>query len=432
MTDAALYERRLERERAARKAAERLLEEKSLEVYEANQKLKRSLERTERREALIKNVLDNVIDGVITLDRQGAIRVFSLSATRIFGVSAQEANGKPIAAFLPAFDIQHATSLFAGLVLRNEFNELSLGGFETSGVRADGEEFPVEAAATQFDFAETRTIVLSVRDLTRQKEEQAERQNLEGQLRHLQKMESLGTLAGGVAHEFNNMLVPIITLTEMSRDDLEEESQAHENLGHVLDAAARARSLIAKVLSFSRKKDANIEPVDIADVLADAGSLLRSTLPSTTTLDVAATQQEMTVLGDRTELGQILMNLVGNASAALDGCEGTVRVRADVVDVKIGSRFYRLGAKSDHYVRVVVADTGSGMDEKTVARIFDPFFTTKAVGQGTGLGLSVVHAIVERSRGLIDVTSTVGQGTEFTILLPVLDQTDETERLKSA
>jgi two-component system, cell cycle sensor histidine kinase and response regulator CckA len=126
------------------------------------------------------------------------------------------------------------------------------------------------------------------------------------------------------------------------------------------------------------------------------------------------------------------MNLVGNASAALDGCEGTVRVRADVVDVKIGSRFYRLGAKSAHYVRVVVADTGSGMDEKTVARIFDPFFTTKAVGQGTGLGLSVVHAIVERSRGLIDVTSTVGQGTEFTILLPVLDQTDETELLKSA
>lgn len=432
MTDAALYERRLDRERAARKAAERLLEEKSLEVYQANQKLKHSLERTERREALIKSVLDNVIDGVITLDRQGNIRVFSQSATRIFGISARDVAGQTITTLIPAFDLRQTNSLFAGLVLRNEFNELSLGGFETIGVRADGEEFALEAAVTQFDFADTRTVVLSVRDMTRQKQELAERQNLEGQLRHLQKMESLGTLAGGVAHEFNNMLVPIITLTEMSRDDLDAESQAHENLGHVLDAAGRARSLIAKVLSFSRKKDTTIEPVSIEDVFGDAGSLLNSTLPATTTLEFKKSQRALSVLGDRTELGQIVLNLVGNASAALEGSEGTVRVGAEVVDVKIGSRYYRQGAKSGRYVRLAVADTGCGMDEQTISRIFDPFFTTKAVGQGTGLGLSVVHAIVERSKGLIDVSSTVGQGTEIVVLLPALDQEDESERLMSA
>jgi two-component system cell cycle sensor histidine kinase/response regulator CckA len=425
MTDEALLLRRLDRERRAREQAERLLEEKSLALFESNRRLTKSLERVERREALLKSVLDSVLDGVITLDGTGQVRVFSESARRIFGVAPDDVVGTSIRALIPVFDLDDPESPFTAMVKHGEFNELAMGGYQTVAVRGDGETFPAETAVTQFTHVDTRTLVVTIRDISRQQQEFEIRKDLEAQLRHLQKMESLGTLAGGVAHEFNNMLVPIITLTELSREDLPEDSFGYENLGHVLDAAARARSLVAKVLTFSRKNDPYIEEVEFTEVLAASASLLKNTIPSTTVLDMQIPAPGLIILGDRTELEQIVLNLVGNASAALGGDEGRVEVVAATCEVRIGSCEQRRGLRPGTYIRLAVKDDGCGMDQETAARIFDPFFTTKSVGQGTGLGLAIVHAIIERCQGLIDLETAPNEGTTFTIYLPAFTQSDD-------
>ncbi len=418
MSEADLLRRRLDRERRARAEAERLLEEKSLELYEAKTEVEKSLERVQRREALIKSVLDNVLDGVITFDANGTIRVFSGAASRIFGLHPDEVVGGPIGTLIPEFDLADKASPFAAVVNGNEFNELALGGYETTAIRKDGEEFAAEAAVTQFNLMGVQTIVVTVRDVSRQKHDSAVRHELESQLRHLQKMESLGTLAGGVAHEFNNMLVPIITLTELTQEELDEGSLEHENLGHVLGAAARARSLIAKVLTFSRKNDPSIEEVRLSDVVQTSASLLENTIPSTTRLDIEVPRPEMIIHGDRTELEQIILNLVGNGSAALNGEEGWVKLSFETHFVRNRSRENRMGLPEGEFILLTVEDNGSGMDDETADRIFDPFFTTKSVGQGTGLGLAIVHSIVERSQGLIDLRTAPGEGTTFRIFLP--------------
>jgi len=433
MSDINLLERRLAREKRARLEAERLLEAKSLELFEAKSKTEKTLERVERREALIKSVLDNVLDGVITLDGNGAIRVFSASASRIFGLAPERAVGQPIRTLIPEFDPDDAESRFAATVHDDEFNELSLGGYETVAQRADGEEFAAETAVTHFNLMGTKTIVVTIRDVSQHKRETAARGELESQLRHLQKMESLGTLAGGVAHEFNNMLVPIITLTELSREDMEEGTLGHENLGHVLDAAARARSLIAKVLTFSRKNEPSVEEIKLSDVVQTSASLLENTIPSTTQMKIEVPPPEMVIRGDRTELEQIILNLVGNGSAALNGEEGWVSLSFETCEVRAPSRENRMGLRAGRYIRLVVEDNGCGMDEETAARIFDPFFTTKAVGSGTGLGLAIVHSIVERAQGLIDLETAPDNGTTFKIYLPAFeDAEEETESSQDA
>jgi PAS domain S-box-containing protein len=244
----------------------------------------------------------------------------------------------------------------------------------------------------------------TARDVTHQIEAEAQRRELEEQLHHLQKLEALGQLAGGVAHELNNALVPVLGMTKVVMGHLPTESRDRALLGTVVQGAQRARELVNQILAFSRKEAPQRRPTALAGVVGEAMKMLRASLPSTIRLR-AECQVLPTILGDPDRLHQVIINLVTNAAQAIGVASGQITVT-----------LHQAGEQS---VRLSIADTGCGIDPAIQHRIFEPFFTTKEVGKGTGLGLSVVHGIINSHGGTIAVVSNPGEGTRFDITLPL-------------
>jgi signal transduction histidine kinase len=249
-------------------------------------------------------------------------------------------------------------------------------------------------------------------DITAVKRAEQERLALESQLHHAQRLESLGTLAGDIAHDLNNTLVPIRALAKTTMRRLEDGSREHANLALILQASERASALVRQILEFGRKEAPTREAVDLAALLRSSTQMLGATLPATIRI-VEAIDAAPPVIGDPGLLHQVIVNLVVNAAHAIGDRYGAITVALGTI-----TEAARDAALGHPLVRLSVSDTGCGMDEATRRRIFEPFFTTKSVGEGTGLGLAVVHGIVLSHGGRIDVTSAPGAGTRIDILLP--------------
>ena len=234
-----------------------------------------------------------------------------------------------------------------------------------------------------------------------------------------QKMEALGTLAGGIAHEFNNYLAAIRGYTELASADLESTSETRKYLDEVLATSDKAKELIDKILKFGRKTEPTMEVVDIADVVAESLSLIRAAVPANVELESRIDPFAGAVRAATNQLHQVMLNLASNSVDAMRGPGGTVRVEVDRVRVDEDLAAELQLAASGYCARIAVTDNGPGMDEKTLARMYDPFFTTKDVGLGTGLGLSIVHSILAAHQAGTRVTSKVNAGTAFEIFLPV-------------
>ena len=248
---------------------------------------------------------------------------------------------------------------------------------------------------------------------------EADRRHLEDQVRHHERLRSLGTLAGGVAHEFNNVLQPMVLYLELALEDLPADSPVAENLVRVQDLANRAKGLSRQILTFSRHdSDARFVTEDLAPVMEEAVAMIRALLPATVDLRLDIDPECNPVKCAPEQIKQLLVNLCNNASRALSGDAGYITVSLGEVEVteQVASRHANL-AGGQHVV-IEVRDNGMGMDAATQERIFEPFFTTQEVGEGTGLGLSVVHGIVKRHDGEIVVESEPGKGTQFRIFLP--------------
>ena len=243
---------------------------------------------------------------------------------------------------------------------------------------------------------------------------------MEEQLGQAQKMEALGTLAGGIAHDFNNILNAISGYTELARMELKENPRVREHLGAVLEASGRATDLVRQILTFSRQEKVARRPVQLRSVVAESLKLLRATIPATIEFDTDLATDAPVVLADATQIHQIMMNLGTNAWYAMKDRIGRLQVRLEkcVVDAAPIAAQPRLGPGV--YARITVGDTGSGMDAATLRRIFEPFFTTKPPGEGTGLGMAVVHGIIASHDGVITVRSQPGEGTVFDLYFPAL------------
>jgi PAS domain S-box-containing protein len=251
------------------------------------------------------------------------------------------------------------------------------------------------------------------KDVTELRAAERREREMERQLLHVQKLEALGTLAGGVAHDLNNTLVPILALTKLTANRLPAESRERSNLVTVMEACERARLLVQRILAFSRKQNSEKRAFDLAATVREALRMLRAGLPATVQI-VECVADVPNFFGDSSQLHQVMVNLVTNAAQAIGTAMGTITVE--------------LRQDRDTGLCLAVRDTGCGMDEATVARIFEPFFTTKDVGQGTGLGLSLVHGIVSSHGGRIRVTSRVGEGTSFEIYLPLAPPAAHTQK----
>jgi PAS domain S-box-containing protein len=255
-------------------------------------------------------------------------------------------------------------------------------------------------------------------DVTAQKQAQIDRERLEAQLRQSQKMEAMGTLAGGIAHDFNNILGAILGYGELAYQHSAPGSALRRYLDNVMHAAGRAKALVDRILGFSRSGLGERVPVNVQSVIEETLELLAASLPAGIRLEKTLAAGDAAVIGDATHLHQVVMNLCTNALHAMER-GGVVSVVLERVELGEQRSLSRGTLSPGAYVRLVVSDTGTGIAPAVLERMFDPFYTTKGVGEGTGLGLSLVHGIVAELEGAIDVATRPGEGTKFEIWLPV-------------
>jgi PAS domain S-box-containing protein len=294
--------------------------------------------------------------------------------------------------------------------------------------RKDGEKLSVliTSRAVRDDQGNVTSYRGFIRDITKQKQ-------LEQQLLQAQKMEAIGTLAGGIAHDFNNILGAILGYTELTNNILANSNGndiVKRNLEQVNKAGLRAKDLVQQILTFSRKTTHKPKPLQIELIVKEALKLLRASTPATVGIQQNIDNNCGLVLADPTQIHQVIINLCTNAVDAVRGSGGKIEVGLNKVEINGNTVFDNVSSPWGEYVQLTVSDNGKGMDEETIARIFDPFFTTKEAGEGTGLGLSVVHGIVKNHNGEITVWSELGKGSRFNIYLPALKTQKVPEQAK--
>lgn len=279
-------------------------------------------------------------------------------------------------------------------------------------------EFEAEAQARTIRQDARSLRITTLRDITDRKAAEMKHRALEEELREAQKMEALGTLAGGTAHEFNNILGIISGFGELSKMELSETAVVRPYMDGILRAVYRAREIVQQILMFSRKLDRERQNVNLSSVVADALKDFRPTLPSGVNMEVELAPEAATVLGDATQIHQVILNVCVNAVHATEERGGTILVSQRIVGLDQSARRLDPALRSGEYVRVSVVDDGIGMDPAVQARMYEPFFTTKPHGKGSGLGLAVVHGIMKSHEGAVVVRSEPGKGSRFDLYFP--------------
>jgi PAS domain S-box-containing protein len=325
----------------------------------------------------------------------------------MFGYSPEELSGKDAMAY--TFSEESLGPM------RGQIAQGDSGPCEAKGKKKDGTEFPVEIQARVVDYEGRLRRMVAIRDVS-------ERKRLVAQLEQSQKMKAIGTLAGGIAHDFNNILGIIVGNTELAMFDIPEWSPARESLKEVREASLRARDLVTQILLFARQKEHAVSHIRVEPIAVESLRMLRASIPSTVEIRQEIQADLPAVLADSAQIQQIVMNLCTNAGQVMEADGGVLTFELDLADLSspLATQTGRL--PEGRYVRIRVRDTGPGIPSDHLERIFEPFFTTKGVGEGTGLGLAVVHGIVQDRQGGILVESEQGKGTAFTVFLPVSDE----------
>ncbi|HSS52702.1 MAG TPA: PAS domain S-box protein [Thermoanaerobaculia bacterium] len=362
-------------------------------------------ESTERLQA----VLNAALEGIVLIDPAGTIRLVNPSVQRMFGYPPEDLLGQNVKLLMPAPWREEHDGYLAHYRETGEARIIGIGR-QVEGLRRDGSTFPLDLAVSEVRYGDELFFLGTLRDIT-------ERLQLEAEVRQSQKMEAIGRLAGGVAHDFNTLLGTIRGYSEMLLGALPRKETLRRPVEQIHRAAMRGAQLTRQLLVFSRRQEIQAQAVDVGRLLADVEVMLDRLIGEDIQLTREIEPQLGRVWGDPGELHQVILNLVVNACDAMpQGGSLTLSVRNLETGEEIAVEGGRLPPGS--YALLEVADTGSGMAEGVRKRIFEPFFTTKEPGKGTGLGLSTVHAIVRRCRGGIAVESAPGSGTTFRVYLP--------------
>ena len=368
-------------------------------------------------EARYRMLFENNLDGVLQTRPDGPVLAANPAACAIFGLDETVLCARGRAGLVDLADPRLAAMLALRAAQGHAKARITM-------LRGDGSRFEAEVASTLYTGVGGEALsCVVVRDVSQQLADEEARARLELQLRESQKMEAIGTLAGGIAHDFNNILGGLLGNAALAADHLAADHPARAQLQQVQRAGQRARSLVQQILAFSRRQT---QPVAqqrhaLRPLVDETTALLRATLPAGVQLVATAADETIEIDCDATQIQQVLMNLCTNAWHALAGEPGRISVLLDRVDFGRDDPARPIRLAAGPYAHLQISDTGSGMDDSTRARIFEPFFTTKPVGQGTGLGLSVVHGIVAAHQGEIVVHSQPGQGSCFDVYLPLAD-----------
>ncbi len=383
-------------------------------VQDVTERRRAEAQARETQEALAAT-LDAVPDLLFELDIEGRVHVFHSPRNDLLYVPPEAFLGRRVDEVLPP----EAAAVVAKAVREAHEQGYSAGGRYSLVLQGAEHWFELSVARKATAPGVLPRVIALARDVTERQHGEAQRQALERQLREAQKIESIGTLAGGIAHDFNNILPAILGNVALARQDLPPDHPALASLEQIQRAGLRARTLVQQILTFSRRQPQALVAQPLQPVLQETLALLRATLPAAVRLDTVISDDPTPVEVDATQLQQVLMNLCTNAWHALPQGRGRIEVGLDVVDAAAAERLGDGVPRPGRFMHLWVRDDGCGMDAATRERIFDPFFTTKPVGQGTGLGLSVVHGIVRGHRGSIGVESTPGVGSCFHVLLPL-------------
>ncbi len=360
-----------------------------------------------------RKLYDDAPDMMQTIDRQGNILICNRTEALALGYTPEEMIGKPFSIFVTEENRGHCAQ---------QFETIKNSGYcetEMTLVAKNGQHVPVlvKAKALHDDNGACLMADMILRDIT-------EKKVLEAQLVHAQKMEALGTLTGGVAHDFNNILTAIIGFSDLLRQELNGDEKMRHDLQQIIAAAERGASLTQSLLAFSRKQPFRLKSANLNAIVIGLEKLLAHLVSENITLKISLAEEVLPIMSDSGQVGQVLMNLATNAR---DAMPAGGRLTIETQRVTMGDDFIKThgyGSVGD-YALLTVADSGSGMDEKTRTRVFEPFFTTKEVGRGTGLGLSIVYGIIMQHHGHINVYSEPGKGTVFRLYVPLTEPTSQ-------
>ena len=376
-------------------------------------------EQAEEERIRLATAIEQAAESVVITDRDGTIQYVNPAFESITGYGRKEAVGQNPRILKSG---KHRKEFYAHLWNTIASGKVWRGHFISK--KKNGTLYEEEATISPIKntSGEIINFVAVKRDVT-------EEIKLEGKLRQAQKMEAIGTLAGGIAHDFNNILSAIIGYTELAEYEIPEGSKTREKLKEVLKAGRRAKDLVKQILAFSRQGDQERKPLQIGHIVKEALKLLRASLP--TTIEIRRNIEPYTgiIEADPTQIHQVLMNLCTNAAHAMNNKGGMLEVGIRNVEVEnedIGLEYPNV--PPGRYVMLTIRDTGHGMSAGVVERIFDPYYTTKEKGEGTGLGLAVVHGIVKSHGGAITVYSEIGKGSTFNIYFPAIEKKVEEEK----
>lgn len=375
--------------------------------------------RNEEVRTILSEAIEQTSDSVIITNVDGTIQYVNPSCTTTSGYSREELTGENLNFLVTgAQNSKHFEKATIQLGKGNSWQ-----GRLTS-TKKDGSRFEENAAISAItdQKGNITNLVIVKRDISKE-------EHLQKQLQQAMKMEAIGTLSGGIAHDFNNILAAMIGYAQIAKEKVPEEDSIRDDIDQILLGGDRATQLVKQILTFSRRDtEGSLHPLKIQHLIKEVVKLLRSSFPTTIDIRQKIDNNCPPVLADPAQLHQVLMNLCTNARQAIDSIHGAITIELDKYSIPgphlQGTSLLNKGT----YARLVINDSGKGMSEEMQTRIFDPFFTTKAKNQGTGLGLSVVHGIVERHEGVIMVESEIDLGTTFQIYFPAITDIEDTRQ----
>jgi two-component system cell cycle sensor histidine kinase/response regulator CckA len=380
----------------------------SIEMAIYKHRMKKQLE---EKDETFRNLVENAVDGILIAVVDGSQVYANQRAIESTGYTPSQ-----------LLDICLPGLTAANESCRDQENRLDDTFFPKRRVitinREDKGTVTLEMTGTKTILHGQPAVLMMLHDVTQLKQAEGERDRLLAQREHARKMEAIGTLANGVAHHINNLLMIILGFTELAMSELPRESRTYSQLKKVIQGGLRARDVVQQILTFSNPDMKDRQPVRIGPIIAESLRLLWSSVPSTIDIRENITAKSDVVLADPSQINQVLINLCNNAIDAMKEQGGILEVILEEVELDEAAAMPDPGLEPGHFLKLTVADTGHGMTPEVMKRVFEPFFTTGAVGECTGMGLAVVHGIVKNHGGAVTVQSEPGKGSIFQVYLP--------------